>query len=460
MQVLGAANLSMSGKQAYDAASAVASGGTLSYGVSVNLSRNTSQSTSVTTSSQAVGSGIVGTNNVNIVATGGGADSNLHAVGSTIAAGNTVNLAADNAITLEASRNSSVTAGSNSSHGENVGVTFGAGAQTGLSIQLGVSQGKGRNNQDDVSYNDTHMSGGKAVNISSGGNLTLSGAVVDANRVTADVGGNLNITSLQDVSVGSSRQSSGGLNVSLCIPPICYSVVATASVSASGAKANGVFVSPNEQSGIKAGDGGFDVNVKGNTDMVGAVIESTQAAINGGKNSFATEGALTMSDLQNQSSSSGSSFAVSGGECGVHDRSNSGDGHGTSQRRDFGLGSAQGSGWQHPHRQCRNWQLQRQQQERHHEVRDLGHCWSPGRADRGWPQRGHTGEGLEYADQHQGGAGAGAVDAAVQPERGKGDRDVCRQAGRRPACPGQVRDAPRKAAGSKSANKKAAGVPV
>ena len=313
MQVLGAANLAMSGKQAYDAASAVASGGTLSYGVSVNLSRNTSQSTSVTTSSQAVGSGIVGANNVNIVATGGGADSNIHAVGSTIAAGNTVNLAADNAITLEASKNSSKTVGSNASHGENVGVTFGAGAQNGLSIQLGVSQGKGRNNQDDVSYNDTHVSGGKAVNISSGGNLTLSGAVVDANRVTADVGGNLNITSLQDVSVGSSRQSSGGLNVSLCIPPICYGVVATASVSASGAKANGVFVSPNEQSGIKAGDGGFDVNVKGNTDMVGAVIESTQTAIDGGKNSFATGGTLTMSDLQNQSSSSGSSFAVSGG---------------------------------------------------------------------------------------------------------------------------------------------------
>ena len=313
MQVLGAANLAMSGKQAYDAASAVASGGTLSYGVSVNLSRNTSQSTSVTTSSQAVGSGIVGANKVNIVATGGGADSNIHAVGSTIAAGNTVNLAADNAITLEASKNSSKTVGSNASHGENVGVTFGAGAQNGLSIQLGVSQGKGRNNQDDVSYNDTHVSGGKAVNINSGGNLTLSGAVVDANRVTADVGGNLNITSLQDVSVGSSRQSSGGLNVSLCIPPICYGVVATASVSASGAKANGVFVSPNEQSGIKAGDGGFDVNVKGNTDMVGAVIESTQAAIDGGKNSFATGGTLTMSDLQNQSSSSGSSFAVSGG---------------------------------------------------------------------------------------------------------------------------------------------------
>ncbi|MGJ7612140.1 MULTISPECIES: hemagglutinin repeat-containing protein [unclassified Variovorax] len=67
----------------------------------------------------------------------------MHAVGSTIAAGSTVNLAADNDIKLEASRTSVVTTGKNSSNGANVGVTFGAGAQNGFSIQLGVSNGKG-----------------------------------------------------------------------------------------------------------------------------------------------------------------------------------------------------------------------------------------------------------------------------------------------------------------------------
>ncbi|SDC52165.1 Haemagluttinin repeat-containing protein [Variovorax sp. CF079] len=192
----------MSGKQAYDSAQALASGGQLSYGVSVNLSRNESQSTSVTTSKQAVGSSVVGSNKVNIVATGGGKDSNILASGSTIAAGNTVNLAADNDITLQASKDPSVMVGQNSSSGANVGVTFGAGAQNGFSIQLGVSQGKGSNNQDDTRYNATQVSGGKAVDIASGGDLTLNGAVVEANRVTADVGGDLSIASLQDVSVG------------------------------------------------------------------------------------------------------------------------------------------------------------------------------------------------------------------------------------------------------------------
>lgn len=312
MQALGAVNLAMSGKQAYDAAQAIGGTGQLSYGVSVNVSRNTSQSTSFTNSSEAVGSSVVGANNVNIVATGGGKGSNISAIGSTIAAGNTVNLVADNDVTLQASRNTSVTAGQNSSHGANVGVTFGAGAQNGFSIQLGVNNGQGKNDQNDVSYNTTQVSGGKAVNISSGGDLNMRGATVEANRVTADVGGNLNIESLQDVSVGQSRQSSSGFGLSLCIPPICYGVVATASASAAGAKADGIFVSPAVQSGIKAGDGGFDVKVAGNTDLKGAVIESTQAAIDAGKNSFSTGGTLTMADLQNVSQSSGSSYAVSG----------------------------------------------------------------------------------------------------------------------------------------------------
>ncbi|RST52324.1 hemagglutinin repeat-containing protein, partial [Variovorax sp. MHTC-1] len=312
MQALGTVNLAMSGKQAYDTAQALASGGSFGYKVSVNVNRNESQNTRISNSSQAVGSSVVGANNVNIVATGGGQDSNIHAVGSTIAAGNTVNLAADNNITLEASKNTSVTAGMNSSSGASLGVGFAAGAQNGVTIDLGVTRGKGSDNQNDISYNNTHVSGGKAVNVSAGGDLTLRGAVIDANRITADVGGNLSIESLQDVSVGQSRQSSSGLNVSLCIPPICYGV-STVGGSAASAKANGTFVSVGEQSGLKAGDGGFDVNVRGDTDLKGAVIESTQAAIDAGKNSFTTGGTVTMSDLQNVSQSSGSSYAVSGG---------------------------------------------------------------------------------------------------------------------------------------------------
>ncbi|WP_334006505.1 hypothetical protein, partial [Burkholderia gladioli] len=53
----------------------------------------------------------------------------------------------------------------------------------------------------------------------------------------------------------------------------------------------------NEQSGIVAGTGGFDVNVSGNTDLKGGVISS---AADPGKNSLTT-GTLSFSDIQNHS---------------------------------------------------------------------------------------------------------------------------------------------------------------
>jgi filamentous hemagglutinin len=310
MQALGAINLAMSGQQAYDTAQALASGGSLGYKVSVNLSRNKSESQSTTQASEAVGSSIVGANNVNIVATGGGEGSIIRAVGSTIAAGNTVNLAADNRISLEASKNTYEHHGTNSSSGASIGVGFAAGSQNGFTIDLGVSKGRGKEDGSDVSYNNTHVSGGKQVNVVSGGDLNIKGAIIDAPRVDADVGGNLNIESLQDTSTQTSKQSSSGLNVSLCIPPICYGV-STVGGSAASAKANGDFASVKEQSGIKAGDGGFNVNVAGRTDLKGGVISSTQAAIDAGKNRFQTA-SLTSSDIQNHSTSKGSSYSVSG----------------------------------------------------------------------------------------------------------------------------------------------------
>jgi len=145
----------------------------LGYKVSVNVSRNKSESQSTTQASEAVGSSIVGANNVNIVATGGEAESNIRAVGSTVAAGNTVNLAADNAIRLEASKNTWAQQGTNGSSGASIGVGFAGGSQNGFTIELGVSKGRGTDNGSDVSYNNTHVSGGKAVNVSSGGDLTL-----------------------------------------------------------------------------------------------------------------------------------------------------------------------------------------------------------------------------------------------------------------------------------------------
>ena len=51
------------------------------------------------------------------------------------------------------------------------------------------------------------------------------------------------------------------------------------SISASKSKSSSNFASVIEQSGIQAGDGGFAVNVKGDTDLKGAAIPSASKAV-------------------------------------------------------------------------------------------------------------------------------------------------------------------------------------
>jgi len=62
----------------------------------------------------------------------------------------------------------------------------------------------------------------------------------------------------------------------------------------------GNYASVTEQSGLRAGDAGFNVSVQGNTDLTGGAITSTQAALDHEQNRFSTGGTLTTRDLQNQ----------------------------------------------------------------------------------------------------------------------------------------------------------------
>ncbi|MCG5076746.1 hypothetical protein L5014_25920 [Paraburkholderia sp. RG36] len=83
----------------------------------------------------------------------------------------------------------------------------------------------------------------------------------------------------------------------------------SASVTAQKGHADGVYAQVNEQAGINAGDGGFDINVKGNTGLTGAVISSTADA---GKNTLST-GTLSFSDIENHSHYSANSAGISAG---------------------------------------------------------------------------------------------------------------------------------------------------
>ena len=182
------------------------------------------------------------------------------------------------------------------------------GSTTGISFTANAAGSRGNADGDSTTWTNTHAVAGNTLTVRSGGDTNLVGAVASGNQVVADVGGNLNIERLQDTSTYQSKNQSAGVSVSVCVPPLCVGQ-SSGSVSISQEKIDSNYASVNEQSGIHAGDGGFQVNVAGNTDLKGGVITSTDAAVQDGSNSFST-GALTMSDIENHADYKGTGVSA------------------------------------------------------------------------------------------------------------------------------------------------------
>ena len=105
--------------------------------------------------------------------------------------------------------------------------------------------------------------------------------MIKAEQGTAEVGADLILERLQDISTYTSKNSGSSAGASLCIPPFCAGAGAgagagTVSGSYNSSEVLGDYASVSEQAGIQAGDGGFRLKVKGHTDLTGAVITSSQ----------------------------------------------------------------------------------------------------------------------------------------------------------------------------------------
>nr|WP_253907330.1 hemagglutinin repeat-containing protein [Herbaspirillum rubrisubalbicans] len=261
--------------------------------LAISLGASSSQSRSEQTSNTVRGSTVAAGGSVNISAQGGGADSNIVIQGSDIKAGVNATLKAANEVRLIAAQETSEQHGSNSSASGSVGVSFGT---SGLLFTASASGSRGRGDGSDVTQVNTHVDAGNKLTISSGTDTTLKGAVVSGKQVVMDVGtsgkGNLNIESLQDTSTYKSNQQSLGGSVSVGMGQM------SGSINYSGSRTNSNYASVMEQSGVKAGDGGFQINVRGNTDLKGAVVASSNKAVTDNKNSLTTQ-TLTQSDIQN-----------------------------------------------------------------------------------------------------------------------------------------------------------------
>ncbi|BEP53035.1 hypothetical protein GmRootV118_02790 [Variovorax sp. V118] len=312
MQALGAASMALSGYSAYqDVSKAAATNkgtGAVSMGATLTLGSSSSETTSTQSADTSAGSRVQAGGNVFIIATGGGRDSNILIRGSEIGAGKNVNLSADNNVTLEAAANTKRQSSTSHSSNASIGVGYSFGQSNGFTIEVAAGSQSGRDNGTDGAWKNTTVNAGQQVNITSGGDTTLRGGTVAGNRINADVGGNLNIETLQDTSTYHSQNSGGGFNATICA--WWCTGESSVSVNAHNMRGDGDFASATKQSGFLAGGGGFGVKVGGNTNLVGGVISSTDAAVSGGKNSFST-GSLTMSDLVNHDTFKGSGYSIS-----------------------------------------------------------------------------------------------------------------------------------------------------
>ncbi len=290
--------------------------GGLSLNISFGSSKSSSQSSSTATTAKS--SSVVAGGDVSIAAT----DGDLNVVGSKISAGRDAVLSAANQVNLLAAANTSSNQSSNKSSSASFGVSLSS--TGGLGVNAGVSKAKGKSNGSDVSYTNTTVSSGSTTVIESGTDTNIKGATVSGRQVIADVGtsgsGNLNVESLQDSSTYNSSQKSAGVSLG-----ITTSGVVSGSVSGSKSNINSNYQSVTEQSGIKAGDGGFEINVNGNTDLKGAVIASTDQAIKDDANRLTTQ-TLTTSTVENKAEYSASSTSLGLGY------STSGSGVGTDSK--------------------------------------------------------------------------------------------------------------------------------
>ncbi|HAI5584827.1 TPA: contact-dependent inhibition effector tRNA nuclease [Escherichia coli] len=312
LKALQATKTALSGVQAGQAATmASATGDPNATGVSLSLTTQKSKSQQHSESDTVSGSTLNAGNNLSVVATGKNRGDNrgdIVIAGSQLKVGGNTSLDAANDILLSGAANTQKTTGRNSSSGGGVGVSIGAGGNgAGISVFAGVNAAKGSEKGNGTEWTETTTDSGKTVTINSGRDTVLNGAQVNGNRIIADVGHDLLISSQQDTSKYDSKQTSVAAGGSFTFG----SMTGSGYIAASRDKMKSRFDSVAEQTGMFAGDGGFDITVGRHTQLDGAVIASTATP---DKNHLDT-GTLGFSDLHNEADYkvSHSGISLSGG---------------------------------------------------------------------------------------------------------------------------------------------------
>lgn len=213
-------------------------------------------------------------------------------------------------VTLDAKENINITSSENSTNNEfdASNKSFGASVDFGVSgiIGGGINYGKGSStvDSDGTTHTNANITANKDFTITSGEDVNIKGGKVSGDKVTAEIGGNLNVESQQDTDNYTAKDKNFGIDICIDKKPQGSGIAFGKDTTDTDSK----YSSVTDQSGIYAGEGGFDITVDKNTGLKGGIIDSDATP---DKNKLTT-GTLTLEDVDNKAEYSSKSDGFSG----------------------------------------------------------------------------------------------------------------------------------------------------
>ena len=207
-------------------------------------------------------------------------------------------------VTLDAKENLNVTASettnkleqNSKSSSASVGVGFDIVTGQVSSVTISGSKSKGEVSANSTSYNESTVKADKSLDFTSGKDTNIKGGKPSGEKVTGNVGGDLNIESKQDKNSYEEKNSSAGFGIGMPVGDKDSANKIGIFGSAGKSNVDSKYESVTDQSGIYTGKEGFDINVEGNTDLKGGIISSEAEK---DKNKIST-GTLTYEDIKNK----------------------------------------------------------------------------------------------------------------------------------------------------------------
>ena len=198
-----------------------------------------------------------------------------------------IHLKAGNNIHILSSENKSTTIEDYKAKSGSIGASISKG---GYGIGASYGKGKGQIEETILTHTPSDITAKDTATLSGGNDTLIRGGIIKGNKITANAG-RMSIESEQDKKNYKETSKTSGLSIS-------YTPGSAVSVSGGKGKTNtdSTYESVTKQAGIYAGKEGYDIQVKNNTRLKGAVIDSQAEK----EKNRITTGTLTWENIDNK----------------------------------------------------------------------------------------------------------------------------------------------------------------